>query len=422
MTSTSTERGTNAEPARTAVVPLRRNWRFQTLWVGSAAALTGVFATDLAYPLAILALTGSPALAGLFGFVQAATSVALTLPAGQAVDRYDRRRVLIAAESVRLAATASAALAFALHGITLAHLLVVGALIGGAQPFVGSARMLTVRAVVPPEQLTAALTQDEVRGGVAELAGPPLGGLLYGLGRMLPFLFGTFGFLLSLVSAVLVRPAPAGAGAAGAARRKADGGMLAGVRTLWSDRTLRAVVVLLFTFNLAAVPLTLGAVYRLHQQSATSWSIGLALAGAAVGGLVGTTLVGPLHRRFGPGVLLLIVAAWLVPLIGLVGVVPGPWAMGAMLFATNLGTPAIMVLLDILIFRQVPDEMRGRTIASVMALLGLGVPLGSGLGGLLLQYLGGAGAMLALATVLACGTAWAAGQRGLRNAQWPAAN
>ena len=77
------------------------------------------------------------------------------------------------------------------------------------------------------------------------------------------------------------------------------------------------------------------------------------------------------------------------------------------------------MLLDILIFRQVPDEMRGRTIASVMALLGLGVPLGSGLGGLLLQYLGGTGALLALAGVLACGTVWAAGRRGLRTAQWP---
>jgi len=50
-------------------------------------------------------------------------------------------------------------------------------------------RMLMIRAVVPASQLTQALTQDEVREGATGLSGPPLGGLLYGINRALPFLF-----------------------------------------------------------------------------------------------------------------------------------------------------------------------------------------------------------------------------------------
>ena len=54
-----------------APVPLRRNLQFQTIWIGSAASTLGVAVADVAYPLAILAVTGSPGRAGLFAAVQA---------------------------------------------------------------------------------------------------------------------------------------------------------------------------------------------------------------------------------------------------------------------------------------------------------------------------------------------------------------
>ncbi|MFD0563876.1 hypothetical protein ACFQ2M_19050 [Kitasatospora saccharophila] len=48
----------------TTAVPLRRNRRFQTLWAGSAAAMLGTCVADTAYPLLLLAMTGSPTVAG----------------------------------------------------------------------------------------------------------------------------------------------------------------------------------------------------------------------------------------------------------------------------------------------------------------------------------------------------------------------
>ena len=53
-------------------VPLWRNLQFQTLWVGQAASSLGAGVANVAYPLAILALTGSPGQAGLFAAVQTA--------------------------------------------------------------------------------------------------------------------------------------------------------------------------------------------------------------------------------------------------------------------------------------------------------------------------------------------------------------
>ena len=411
-----------------AVTPLRRNWRFQTLWAGSTTALTGVSAADVAYPLVILSMTGSPALAGLFGLLQASAMLVSGLPAGQLVDRYDRRRVLIAAEGVRAATTGTVALLFAAHQLPLAVLLAAAVLLGAAQPFGGAARMLLVRSVVAPEQLTAALTQDEVRGGIAELVGPSLGGMLYSLGRALPFLFSALSFAVSLLCAIVVRPdtppnvpgAGSGSGS-GSGDAVKDGGIFAGIKALWADPALRATVVLVAFLNAAGAPLNLCAIYLLHRESASSWSIGLALSGAAVGGLAGAALVKPLHRRFRPGRLLLGIVASEVPLVIALGLVHGPWLISADLFCAMLGIPTLSVLMDVLIIRQVPERQRGRTITSAMTIVALGIPVGTGAAGLLLQYLGGTGALLALAGLLAGGSAWAAAQPRLRAAQWPAA-
>ena len=46
------------------LVPLWRNLQFQTLWLSQAVSSLGSGVADVAYPLAILALTGSPARAG----------------------------------------------------------------------------------------------------------------------------------------------------------------------------------------------------------------------------------------------------------------------------------------------------------------------------------------------------------------------
>src|SRR5215510_1086513 len=59
-----------AEPAPPP--SLWRNWRFQALWIGSSTSLLGINAADFAYPVIILLMTRSPALAAVFGFVQMA--------------------------------------------------------------------------------------------------------------------------------------------------------------------------------------------------------------------------------------------------------------------------------------------------------------------------------------------------------------
>jgi MFS family permease len=395
--------------------PLRRNRRFQYLWLGSTVGYLGIETADIAYPLAVLALTGSPAAAGLFGVVQLLATLVVGLPAGVLTDRYDRRRILLLSEGTRALAAASVAVALADHRLGLTQLLVVAGVLGACNPFTATARMLLVRTVVPDEQLTEALTTEQIRDGLTQLVGPPLGGLLYGLRQLLPFAVSAVAFAVSWLTVLQVKvprrePAPAGAGSPGA---------LAGLRTIWRDPTLRAATLLVAVLNTVGAPVLLITTVLLRSQHVSPALIGVAVAGYAVGGLTGAALVKPLHRRWQPGQLLIGAALIEAPLLFGLGIKLGPWWVGALLLCAGLGIPALQVLVDVLIFRQVPDEQRGRVISATITLIGIGMPVGTGLAGLLLQYLAAPYAMAVLAGILALAGGYAATRRHLRTARWP---
>ncbi|MER7008493.1 MFS transporter [Dactylosporangium sp. NPDC000555] len=407
------------QPATSVPTPLWRNWRFQLLWIGSSTATLGVEIADVAYPLLILALTGSAVLAGLFGFLQFAAMCLLGLPVGVLIDRLDRRRVLLAAEAGRALLVGSVAVAAAVHHLTVAHMLVTAVLLGIGTTFGGPVRMLMIRAVVPRQQLTAALTQDEVREGATSLSGPPLGGLLYGLSRTLPFLCCALSFAVSFVCALLVRPPREPAGADGEGGR-GFGGMFDGFRELWRSPLLRHAIIMITTYYLAAMATVLSVIVILEARGTSPKAIGLALTGTAVGTLLGSIFVGRLHRLLRPGRLLVLVSATVAVSVALLAV---PWDYGWVFAALALGAllvPAMRVLVDVLIFRQVPDERRGRTVVATMTTFAAGPPLGALLAGLLLQLAGGRAAVLTIAVLVALSALYGLSDRHVRQAAWPA--
>jgi predicted MFS family arabinose efflux permease len=406
---------------------LWRNWRFQALWLGSGTSLLGLTAADFAYPVVILLITGSPALAAVFGFLQMAASTLAGLPAGALVDRWDRRHALIGAEAVRAIATGSVAIAWLFGHLTLGHLFVIGAVLGAITPFGASARMLMVRAVVPPEQLTQALTQDEVRTSAAGLGGPPLGGALLAISRGLPFVVTTLTFVVSFVTAFIVRvpgtkavadPDQSTAGAP--TQTQTDNSVLAGLRTLWRDRTMRGAMLMFSLINVGGTALFLAVVVLLQSGGASPRTIGIAVAGEAVGTLLGAGLVGRLHRRLPPGWLLIGVGLAFTALVPLLAVPLGPWWVFGVLAAATLGVPSLRVLIDVLILRRVPDEQRGRTITALMTVLTIGIPFGTLAGGLSLQFWGPTATILAIGALNLVAVTIAVSDRRLRAVRWPA--
>jgi MFS family permease len=399
-------------------VPLRRNLRFQTFWTGSVSATLGQAVGDVAYPLAIVTMTGSPGKAALFSSVQIAGMLFASLPAGSLADRYDSQRLSLVANAIRTVVACVVAIALTGGWLTL-PLLAAAAVILGAGEALGSATsVLLLRSVVPGEQLTLALTQDELRINGASLAGPAIAGALYGLHHVLPFTFAAAAFFIAFTATVFL---PAGLARPAADQKPAAGGMFAGIRELWRQPVLRATVTLIMGVNTVGVGLELVVIVILRQQAVPPYAVGLALGIGAAGGLAGAPLVKLLHR-LPPGVLLLAVCAAEVPVLLLLAIPFGPWWAAGVLFTGLLGVPALRVLADILILRQAPPELRGRIVAATMTLIALGAPVGMAGCGLLLQYLPAQTAMLTLAAAMAIVTGYGLCCCQLRHARWPEAS
>ena len=207
-----------AQP-RPGAVPLRRNRDFMLLQTGQLLSSLGTQSTSIAYPLLVLALTHSSARAGLVGFARIAAAALLALPAGLAADRFDRRRLMIAADAVRVARRSgrwprrSCSATVRLLGdpcgrrVEGARTALFSAVAGGA-----------LRAVVPPPQLPAAAGAQTGRQAAVQLGGPPSAGRAVRVARALPFVVDAMSYASRRPRCCYANAVPGGARAATAPR------------------------------------------------------------------------------------------------------------------------------------------------------------------------------------------------------------
>ncbi len=393
-------------------VPLRRNRDFQLLWGGQAVSLLGSQISKIAYPLLVLAMTGSPAKAGIAGFAAMLGYLLFPLPAGGLADRHDRKRIMIGCDAIRLAAVGSIAVAGWAAHITYVQVLVAGFVEGTASVFFGLAQRAALPMIVHPSQRSVAVGQNEARQNAAQLAGPALGGALFGLSWAAPFAADALSYLASLATLPFIRarmqasrhePAPPAASAASAPR--APGGLRAelgeGLAWTWRQPFLRYSAFFAASVNILLQVLTLGLIVLARRDGAPSAQIGIIVGCMGAGGLAGAFAAPWFQRRIPAGVtitacmwtwaillaliVLVRVPLWLCPVVALIGFAGPCWNVSVQTYR----------------MRITPNELLGRT-SSIALQIGWGViPLGSLLAGFLLEALSPSATM----TVVAAGMA-----------------
>ena len=394
-------------------VPLRRNRDFQLLWGGQAVSLLGSQTARIAYPLLVLAMTGSPAKAGIAGFAAMLGYLLFPLPAGGLADRHDRKRIMIACDAVRLAAVASIAVAYWAAHLTYAQILVAGFVEGSATIFFNLAERAALPMLVHPSHRSAAVGQNEARSNVAQLAGPPLGGALFGLSRAAPFAADALSYLASLATLPFIRTPMQAArpGAAAAAPRDLRAELREGLAFTWRQPFLRYISLFAAAVNILLQVVVLGLIVLGRHDGASPAEIGVIVGCMGAGGIAGALVAPWFQRRIPAGLtitgilwiwaaLLAVIAVvhaavWLCPVVAVFGFVGPAWNVSAQTFRMQI----------------TPNELMGRT-SSVSLQVAWGViPLGSLLAGFLLQILsppaamgvvaGGMAVTAAAATVLA---------------------
>src|SRR5579859_5674471 len=179
--------------------PLWLNRDYMLLWSGQLISSIGTQVSQLAFPLLILAITGSPAQAGIVGALRGLPFVVLCLPAGALVDRWDRKKVMLFCDSGRAIALASIPVALWLGRLSFWQLSLVALVEGTLMTFFSIAEMACLPHVVRKEQLPAATAQNQAIESTSWTLGPFLGGFLYGLGRLVPFLVDAISYVCSVL-------------------------------------------------------------------------------------------------------------------------------------------------------------------------------------------------------------------------------
>ena len=365
---------------------LWKNRDYMLLWSGQVVSSIGAQVTQLAFPLLILSLTGSPAQAGFAGALRALPYLLFSLPAGALIDRWDRKRVMIFCDIGRALSMASIPVAFALHQLTVLQLFIVSAIEGTLFVFFNIAEAACLPRVVPKEQLPAATAQNMATDGINTLIGPPLGGALFALGNVLPFLADAISYTASVISLFFIKTNFQEKRVT--AQRKLWIEIGEGLSWLWHHPLIRFMALLTGGYNLISAGDTLIIIVLAQGMRASSFTIGLIFAIGGIGAILGAVIATAIQKRFSFGQSI-IGTSWIFALVMPFYIIaPNPIVLGVLTAITFIAGPVYNVVQFSYRSALIPDELQGR-VNSVFRLIAFGgQPLGLALTGLLIQYLG----------------------------------
>ncbi len=366
---------------------LWRNRDFVVLWSGQCVSVVGSGISQLAFPLLVLALTGSPAAAGLVGAVRALPNFLFGLPAGALIDRWDRKRVMIICDTVRALSLASIAVALAIGHLTLTQLFINGFLEGTLFVFFTLANLAAIPRIVSEEQLPEANAATNTAFGVATLVGPLLGGTFFAVTHALPFVADATSYAVSVASLFMVRAAfQRITRNVELSALRAE--ILEGLHWLLSHPTLRFVAVLNAGFNFVFAGVGLLVIVLAQRLHAGGVVIGLIFTVSGIGSILGAVVSARVYRWLGFSRVMTL-EVWLPTLLWpLMLVVPNPLAFGIIMGGLFVGSQVYQNAQLNYRLAVTPDALQGRVNSAFRLIVMSCSPLGQLATGFLLQRFG----------------------------------
>lgn len=372
---------------------LWRSRTYRTWLVATTADRYGGAVQALGLTLLTYSLTGSTTLAGTLGTVKMVIAYGFALFGGLITDRADRRTLMVLRAVLNGTVWAAFAVLVAIDRMTFPLLVVftvvgttLGALIGGA----GEAAL---RSLVTVQQYPRASAVNQARDASADVLGGPLSGALFAAGHALPWVVGSFGYLVLGLAAWRLPPlkpaAPPedGVGAHGGSERPQVSGIRSrGLRVLpvlreategfrWVlDRPrMTALVVISLINNVGTFLVFTTFELGLLAEGASSAQVGLLSTAEAIGILIGSPVAGRLTDRVATGRLVVLSQAWIVASYSVALVNQSFAVVLAACFLETLILPTNGAATSGFIFAMVPPELQGRVDSAQVLLVGVPV-------------------------------------------------
>jgi hypothetical protein len=182
---------------------LREEPQYRLLFSSQVLSVLGDRVTSVALPFAVLSIGGGVRDVALTSAAQFLPFVVLAVPAGVWADRLDRKRILIASDTVRLLTQSVAAVLLLSGAAEVPHLVVLAALFGAADAFFSPAFSGLLPTTVSPGNIQPANALRGLTFSLANVAGPVIAGILIGFaggpGSALVFDAATFAVSVALL-------------------------------------------------------------------------------------------------------------------------------------------------------------------------------------------------------------------------------
>lgn len=372
-----------------------KNWAapFFTIWAGQAFSLLGSQLVGFALVWYLTDLTGSATVLATAAMMEVLPKVIIGPLAGVLVDRWNRRVVMLAADSLIALATGAMIYLGWMEVLEIWHIYVLMMVrsIGGSFHF--PAMLASTSLMVPEEQLSRVQGLNQLLQGLMNIAAPPLGALLVAwmpLHGVLAVDLGTAALAIFSLLFIYV-PQPDKTAATETERASFWADMRGGLSYVWEWSGLRKVIAIAILINAISMPaFTLlpllvkaefgGGVMEIAKVQ-SSWATGFLLGGLLLstwGGFRSKILTATL-AMFGAGLGMLLVG--IAPQKALMLAVGGMLVAGLMNVMMN--GPAFALLQTI-----VQADMQGRVMSLIISLANAMTPLGLALAGPLAEFTG----------------------------------
>ncbi|MDE2603500.1 MAG: MFS transporter [Bradyrhizobium sp.] len=325
------------------------------LWSRSLSRFSSLIGV-VAFGWQVYDLTGSAFALGILGLVGFIPGALLVFAAGNAADRYERKRILQACQFAEAATSLLLAWGAYAGSLTVVDIFIAVLVLGTTAAFENPATAALLPLVVPQGAIQRATALSSGAAQLATIAGPALGGVAYAVAPALPYGIMVAFWLTAAICAGAVRlvqpPAPKTA--------STPGDLFAGIRFIRDNPAILGTLSLdLFAVLFGGVAALLP-IYARDILQTGPWGLGVLRAAPAVGALLTTVVLArqPIERRAG----MRMFQAVIIFGVGTVVFSLSHWMWLSLLSLAVLGaadTVSVVIRLS-LVQLATPDAMRGR--------------------------------------------------------------
>ena len=390
-----------------------RHRNFRLFFAGQGVSLIGSWIQWTTMGWLVYDLTGSQRMLGTVNFASQIPAFFLAGIAGALADRWNRRRLVIATQTLA-ACQAGALAALTLTGAVQPwHIIALGVMIGIVNAFDVPARQsLVIDMLEDRADLPNAIALNSTLFNIARLVGPTIAGaliVLYGSGFC--FLVNTVSFS-AVIGALLLMRTPIRP--PGPAHRHVLAELKDGLAYVWGHKPIRAVLLMIALASLMGMPYAvlmpvfardvlhggaqvkalLGSAYANDIAHADALALGLLVASPGVGALAGALFLASRRNVVRMGRMLAFASALFgASLIGF-SLSRNLWLSMALLVPAGFGILIQMAGGNTVIQTLVDDDNRGRVMSCwTMAFMGM-TPFGALLAGEMAHWLSAPTAVL----------------------------